>query len=131
MFPLLRRDGLVIPYFAVNALFIALLVLLRESEKEEMMAAILFEVEEEMKEDNKDHNKRKESSDSSVTSWTRRLVNGCITLSFIGMLLLHVLEATAKPPKRYPDLFPAVFSIYGAVNLSVVLIVLYARLLAL
>ena len=37
-----------------------------------------------------------------------------------GMLVLHGLEAVVAPPPRYPDLYPALFSLYGACNLLVV-----------
>ncbi len=34
------------------------------------------------------------------------------------MLVLHGLELFVAPPARYPDLYPALFSIYGAANLT-------------
>lgn len=36
-----------------------------------------------------------------------------VTVSLIGMLVLHALEAFVPPPGRYPDLYPALFSIYS------------------
>jgi hypothetical protein len=41
-----------------------------------------------------------------------------VLLSCAGMLCLHVLEVLVPPPARYPDLYPALFSIYGAANLT-------------
>lgn len=38
----------------------------------------------------------------------------------LGMLVLHAAEALLAAPSRYPDLYPALFSIYGAANLCVV-----------
>ena len=38
------------------------------------------------------------------------------------MLVLHALEATVPPPARYPDLYPALFSLFGAANLLAVYI---------
>jgi len=35
------------------------------------------------------------------------------------MLLLHILELFWPAPIRYPDLYAALFSIYGALNLCV------------
>lgn len=35
-----------------------------------------------------------------------------------GMLVLHTGFAFIEPPQRYPDLFPALFAIYGFVNLG-------------
>lgn len=36
------------------------------------------------------------------------------------MLVLHAAEALLAAPSRYPDLYPALFSIYGAANLCIV-----------
>ena len=43
-----------------------------------------------------------------------------VMVSLVGMILLHGMEIFVKPPVRYPDLYPALFSIYGASNLVVV-----------
>ena len=40
----------------------------------------------------------------------------------VGMIVLHGLEALITPPPRYPDLYPALFSLHGACNLIVVYI---------
>lgn len=40
-----------------------------------------------------------------------------------GMISLHILELFVKPPARYPDLYPALFSIFGAGNLVVVFVI--------
>jgi hypothetical protein len=32
------------------------------------------------------------------------------------MIALHVAEANLPPPGRYPDLYPALFAIFGAGN---------------
>jgi hypothetical protein len=37
-----------------------------------------------------------------------------------GMCVLHGMEALVLPPARYPDLYPALFSLFGAANLLVV-----------
>lgn len=36
--------------------------------------------------------------------------------------MLHGMEALVPPPARYPDLYPALFSLFGAANLLVVYI---------
>jgi hypothetical protein len=41
-----------------------------------------------------------------------------ISLS-IGMIVLHLLEIFSPPPARLPDLYPALFAVYGAVNFLV------------
>ena len=35
------------------------------------------------------------------------------------MVVLHLLEIFYKPPTRYPDLYPALFSLFGALNLLI------------
>ena len=42
-----------------------------------------------------------------------------VLLSFLGMLALHAAWQLREPPTRYPDLYPALFSLYGAVQLVV------------
>ena len=39
------------------------------------------------------------------------------------MIVLHCMEAKVVPPERYPDLYPALFSLFGAANLIVVYVV--------
>jgi len=36
------------------------------------------------------------------------------------MLALHAAEMLLVAPSRYPDLYPALFSIYGAANLCII-----------
>lgn len=45
------------------------------------------------------------------------------SFTFSGMLVLHYMEARVEPPERYPDLYPALFSLFGAGNLIVVYVV--------
>jgi hypothetical protein len=40
-----------------------------------------------------------------------------------GMIVLHVLEVYMPPPPRYPDLYPALFSLYGAASGVVVFVI--------
>jgi hypothetical protein len=40
-----------------------------------------------------------------------------VLLACAGMVLLHAAELFVTPPARYPDLYPALFSIFGAGNL--------------
>lgn len=32
------------------------------------------------------------------------------------MIALHVAEGNLRPPEKYPDLYPALFAIFGAAN---------------
>jgi len=45
-----------------------------------------------------------------------------VSLSVFGMIVLHIAEICVSPPARFPHLYPALFSLYGAVNLVVVYI---------
>lgn len=95
MFPLLLRDGLVVPYFVTIILYLAVSNILYE-----------FESKKEM---------RKTTSTSAITN-VKRLY---IAVSASGMVILHCLYGTVTPPTKLPDLFPALFAIYGALNLLV------------
>ena len=57
-----------------------------------------------------------QSSGSPISNGMKKLLVG---LSTFGALVLHAMELTVSPPSRYPDLYPALFSIYGAANLMV------------
>jgi hypothetical protein len=46
----------------------------------------------------------------------RSLLSHFMTISYLGMVVLHVMELTYLPPARYPDLYPALFAIYCAGN---------------
>ena len=46
-----------------------------------------------------------------------------ISLSMLGIVVLHICEVYIQPPTRYPDLYPALYSLYGVCNLLVVYIV--------
>ena len=50
-----------------------------------------------------------------------------VMVSLVGMIILHGMELLVPPPARYPDLYPALFSIYGAANLVVVYVLGIAR----
>ena len=46
-----------------------------------------------------------------------------ISLSSLGIVVLHICEVYIQPPTRYPDLYPALYSLYGVCNLLVVYLV--------
>lgn len=95
MFPLLKRDGLQIPFYIVCAIFLTF----------NYAYHLLF------------------IQHQRDVSLLNVLNNAAIAVSSAGMLLLLMLEAWLPPPDRYPDLYPALFSIYGAMNLSCALLV--------
>ena len=88
MFPLLKRDGLQIPFYIVIVLFVTL----------NFARHLVIE------------NKPR----TSLLHWLNLIF---VFMSSAGMIFLLTLEAFVKPPLRYPDLYPALFSIFGAVNL--------------
>lgn len=49
----------------------------------------------------------------------RSLMSHFMSLSYLGMVVLHALELFYVPPARYPDLYPALFAIYCAGNFLV------------
>ena len=96
MFPLLKRDELQIPFYIVCAMFLTLHYAYYHLIARPIRVAFsFFEV----------------------------LNQAVIAVSSAGMLLLLILEAWLLPPTRYPDLYPALFSIYGAMNLCYALLV--------
>ena len=82
MFPLLKRDGLQIPFYIVIVLFVTL----------NFARHLVIE------------NKPR----TSLLHWLNLIF---VFMSSAGMIFLLTLEAFVKPPLRYPDLYPALFSI--------------------
>lgn len=106
LFPLLRRDGLVIPYLALGVLYIVLVEELGRQIDNTRQQKSEVELEEEEK---------------VRPPWTRHIMwsTGLQVLrwlSYAGMIILHALEALLPPPARYPDLYPALFAIFGTAH---------------
>jgi hypothetical protein len=92
MFPLLVKDGLRAPYWSVLGLFAMMMlgyVLLVVPNLSVLLPRTTFQY----------------------------LKVAYVILSYIGMIVLHLLEAFIHPPARYPDLYPALFALYSLVNL--------------
>jgi alpha-1,3-glucosyltransferase len=146
MFPLLVRDGLRVPYFATCALFVAVCGLraLRRDGKDvsgerpptdappappprdgvEVSLRPLGVVTAAAAKGRTFYIPRGKPSAADgaralAARWHRARV-AFVTLSGAGAAVLHVLEAAVPPPPRYPDLYPALFSLFGAMNLTVV-----------
>lgn len=96
MFPLLRRDNLALAYVACNVLFIGLLFGVPSFESTASLPAV-----------------------GLLGKWEDGLIGAFVTVSTAGALALHACEALLPPPARYPHLYPALISMYGAVNLLV------------
>eukprot|EP01038_Epipyxis_sp_PR26KG_P014207 gene14207-19061_t len=116
MFPLLKRDGLALPYVACIGIYLSI-----------AMVIIANEIEgrnndkENFNETNHIKYFRIGGIDIKPLPWW--IKTGGIALSYFGMLFLHVLELVYPPPSRYPDLFPALFSLYGVANLVAIFII--------
>lgn len=53
----------------------------------------------------------------SNLSTESRLIDGLWILSAVGMTILHIAESFIAPPARLPDLYAALFSLFGTANL--------------
>lgn len=94
MFPLLQKDGLRVPYFIVLATFSVAI---------SGYILLLF-------------------PDISILiprTDMQYLKVGFVCFSYVGMLVLHLLEAYVQPPARYPDLYPALIALYSLGNLLI------------
>jgi len=139
MFPLLVKDGLRIPYVACCALAASLsysIALCHDDddggeERKESTAAVnssntITEIP--PKAITTTRNTTATTTSTTTASTTETAAYSSIfkqfrllffILSYIGMVLLHILELYWPAPTRYPDLYAALFSIYGALNLCI------------
>ncbi len=108
MYPLLKRDNLHIPVMACTMLYIAIAGIYRIicQQNENAITSRNYSVD----------------AKSGTHPIVRSLMQHVITLSYCGMFLLLLCELTIVPPPRYPDLYPALFSIFGAGNFIVLYI---------
>ena len=109
MYPLLQKDQLTWPYAACSGVCLIAAVLLTALPHEDASL---------------DDGSRRILPKGSprISQWA---FGAFISLSYGGMGILHALEYIypALWASRYPDLYPALFSIYGAANLSVAYLV--------
>lgn len=109
LFPLLRRDGLVVPYLALIPLYVVLM-----DELGSQIRAMAKKTDEEGK-------SRAAALLPFQPPWqavpaaqeSLRLLR---LLGYVCMVALHIAEAWVSPPARYPDLYPALFALFGAGN---------------
>ncbi|RYG66438.1 hypothetical protein EON64_09755 [archaeon] len=101
MYPLLKRDGLSVPYLALCIAYCALSAEFRQAS-------------------------RRVAVDSSIVlapwqdkpmQFVHSVLRVFQAVSYIGMVLLSIGEVFLPPPPRYPDLYPALFALFGAANL--------------
>ncbi|KAG0557903.1 hypothetical protein M758_11G161600 [Ceratodon purpureus] len=97
MFPLLRRDGLILPYFALLALFFLLPKCPARS----------------------DNNSAKIAADRPFKFLSASILKKC---SIAGAVILHLLYLFVQPPVRYPFLFEAFLTSYSFAHFLVLVI---------
>ena len=107
MFPLLKKDGLTVPYFACCVLFVTV-ILAYKRKQEKVVTAFPGDT---------DPVYSYSSATNMKEPWKRALKRFYVLLSASGVCLLHYLYAFVPPTVRYPDLYPALFAIFGAGNL--------------
>ncbi|XP_023245237.1 dolichyl pyrophosphate Man9GlcNAc2 alpha-1,3-glucosyltransferase [Copidosoma floridanum] len=111
MLPLLIKDGLYSAYIATLIFFIVLVSWMWFEPK---ISTILKPKEEKLEETVKQGSKKVKVK-KSVSVWTTSdiYVDILFTLSLIGVLILSLCSGFIKPPKRYPDLYPLLVSVYS------------------
>eukprot|EP01041_Mallomonas_annulata_P004036 gene4036-8034_t len=90
LFPLLLKDGLLVPYFVIIILFVVLV-------------SFLYEIT---------------PSNKLAPRETSFYSDSLVKMKFYYNLrmIFIALSTIVEPPTRYPDLYPALFSIFGAIS---------------
>lgn len=123
MFPLLEKDKLQIPYVACNVIFLCLAGIYAEETAAVRSASCVVSCNSLIQMLHSQKLKWLVIGLSCTGMLDYILVNKRITVVSIGMLVLHAMELLVPPPARYPDLYPALFSIYGCANLTFIYLV--------
>ena len=121
MFPLLKKDKLQIPYLLCNVIFLCLTYLFAEEAK--APSSSVFTCNRFVQVLHSQVLKKIVIGLSSAGIWLLSICLEIIIITVEGMLVLHVLELYVQPPAKYPDLYPALFSIYGCANLAFIYLV--------
>ena len=111
LFPLLKRDGLVLPYWLMQAAFLALSLALSPPPPPPPPPATSDKL--------KQAGGSEWAGAAKGASRPLPLPPYAATLmaaSVVGMLLLHALEALVTPPARYPDLHSVAFAAFSCVH---------------
>ncbi|XP_058791337.1 probable dolichyl pyrophosphate Man9GlcNAc2 alpha-1,3-glucosyltransferase [Phymastichus coffea] len=101
--PLLIRDGLFVAYLALLTFFIIIVAW--------MEPQVFYQQSIEMKE----KNKRKVRSFENYNC----CINALFGLSLIGILFISICSVLIEPPKKYPDLYSLLISVYSCCHFSV------------
>jgi len=99
MFPLLIKDGLRIPYVSIQCLWIILIAVFQQDNSKKSFFNF--------------------GTWNNTLFFLRKIFFFC---SMVGMIVLHVAELFVPCPQRYPDFYPALFSLFGALNLCVLFV---------
>jgi len=132
MFPLLLRDGLVLPYIASNMIYISLAFILTSEMKQNNMKIVSMTDMIEMSVNNS-HKYR----NHLITKLSNIFLTCCgqkspirrryICLSYSVILLIHLCHIILPAPNTLPDIYTFLYSVYSALNIG--LIYLYMMLL--
>lgn len=121
MYPLLIKDGLRIPYVVCISLYLGTVLIYSEESTDVLRKNTYIYARDEANMVNviKTSNLTQKDKDH----WTLKVFNKLrviyVICSAAGCIILHLAEIFVPVPTRYPDLYPALFSIYSFLNLVV------------
>ena len=118
MLPLLIKDGLYLAYFASMTFFIISVSWMWFESKIGNFVKSKEEKQEEKP------SSRKVKAKKSVSVWTSSgiYINILFVISLLGVIILSVCSGLLNPPKRYPDLYPLLVSVYSCGHFFIFLI---------
>jgi hypothetical protein len=132
MYPLLKKDQLILPYFAWQIIFACCMLILRILRRgtfnlapistPDRFTVVFFQRVSLTTLKTIFYSLSGTGNDDQLTTQFSFFIFSKLVLYFflsIGMIVLHLLEIFSPPPARLPDLYPALFAVYGAVNFLV------------
>lgn len=109
MLPLLIKDGLYLAYFSSVTFFTVSVSWMWFESK----IGTIVKMKEEKQEEKQASKKLKTKKTASVWTSSGIYFNILFGLSLLGVLILSVCSGVLKAPKRYPDLYPLLVSVYS------------------
>lgn len=130
LYPLLKKDGLSIPYVVFDIIFCTWILLCIQRNRfcdDNASSTDSSCTDSSNKVNSKAIIQWMKSAFIALSSCGKKFVSFlCYVIEVcdfshsccvLGMLTLHWLEIWVEPPQRYPDLYPALFAIFGLLNL--------------
>ncbi|XP_011497952.1 PREDICTED: probable dolichyl pyrophosphate Man9GlcNAc2 alpha-1,3-glucosyltransferase [Ceratosolen solmsi marchali] len=118
MLPLLIKDGLCVAYFASLTFFIISVSWMWFESK----ISQFVKNKEDKQEEKQTSRKLKIKKSVSVWASSGIYINILFSLSLLGVLVLSVCSGLLKAPKKYPDLFPLLVSVYSCIHFFLFLV---------